>query len=209
MTHFYKATHTASGRVHLRKSERPYTWAAVTHHANGANWSSKRDLAQREVERQRRFYDDVELAKAEEITREEYTALDKGNKNKFVVTYRGKKFTTTTDKAHGDPVGAVGYYRPAHQVARPFAMTDADYERRVAELEEMVARGHGGQKSLDDIKAAKASGFWSPDQYREDFAVRWRYTAADVESTAKSYRESGIAYGHPAYEVEILAVTKA
>lgn len=175
---FFAARHS-SGSVHLRATNGTgdYKFAVVrTKASTGANFSSRRDLAEREAERQRHWYADVEVVPCVEIDRPEYNALLKAGVIKQAVTFRGKKFTKTTklDSAWV-PSHAVGIYRAAHEVRVEIG---ADWHQSWHE------------KHPEGFYMAK---------YREDFSVCWYCNEEDAHRVAAERVAKG-------YEVEVFTL---
>ncbi len=112
---YFKATHS-NGTVHLRATNGTgaYKFAVVGPRvASDASFSSRLDLARRELERRST---PSEVVPAIEIQRAEYNALNNANKVKCAVTYRGKKFTQTRKVGLLPVTHALGYYRAEREV---------------------------------------------------------------------------------------------
>lgn len=110
---YFKATHS-TGTVHLRSTNGngAYKFAVVgPRAASSASFSSRRELAAREAEKQLQYRSDIEVVPAVEIERAEYNDLLKASSLKYLVTFRGKKFTKSVKLGARAITHAVGVYR--------------------------------------------------------------------------------------------------
>jgi hypothetical protein len=166
---YFKATHS-NGTVHLRATNGTgaYKFAVVGPRASlNASFSSRRELAVRQLEKDLHHWSNLEVVPAIEIERAEYNALNSANKIKYAVTFRGKKHTTTSKIGAPMLTHAVGYFRPAQEV-------------RIEILPSWHASWH----------EKHPEGFYMRKD-REELHVSW-FTREDwAMKTAKEYPEMG------------------
>jgi len=191
MAHHYTATHS-SGQIHLRKSDRPYTHAAVGPRPGQANWASRRDLAAAHLGR--RFANVDEVRPVVEVTSTEFARLTKASKRHFKTTFMGKTYTHTI--LAGDTIDTlfpVGIDEVEHLVRHPVPeawMTTA--LQSVAYAEECVAKwGEKHQSYLDrakerveSVKALQAQGYHEV-KHRGRTSVYWTRSESEANHTVK------------------------
>jgi hypothetical protein len=183
-TTHYKAIHPTTGNVCLRKSNRDcYRFAAIGPQGEkNASFSGSIEGAQNLISK---YSTGWMVVPAVVITKEEFAAANKANKQFFKVKFMGKTYTASRSAGMRPYVCAVGYDRPEITVWHKVTLaSEQEFAERIEWLRKL-----GHEDSIARETAVRAAGGYDYTHHAQR-GVQWYESVENAQQDMARERNS-------------------